>query len=157
MEVNACEIEAWKPSPPAVATTTTNTTMNAGSTLVNRTTTAAPKTACCLCGTIRPCEFRLRLLDPSSSSSSSQPAQQQQYHALDRFCRERIVAVCDFFMFLAHLRQGLLDQPTSLELFRRALGLRQRMAYARIGSMDLVGGGGGALGSGETSFFVTRE
>ncbi|KAK3833328.1 MAG: hypothetical protein JOS17DRAFT_826257 [Linnemannia elongata] len=162
MEANACEIEAWKPSPPpAVTTTTTNMTTNAGSTLVNKTTTAAPKTACCLCGTIRPCEFRLRLLDPSFPSfpsCSTQPPQQQQYHALDRFCRERIVAVCDFFMFLAHLRQGLLDQPTSLELFRRALGLRQRMACARIGSMDLVGRGGVAVGGGgEASFFVTRE
>ncbi|KAG9062950.1 hypothetical protein KI688_004550 [Linnemannia hyalina] len=184
MEANACEIEAWKhsPPPPPPVTATGNTTTNAGSMLVvNRTTTAAaPKTACCLCGSIRSCEFRLRLLDSSFSSSSTsssssssapnsstipsstQPPQQQQYHALDRFCRERIVAVCDFFMFLAHLRQGLLNQPTSLELFRRALGLRQRMAYARIGSMDLVGGGGrtvggGGGGGGEASLYVTRE
>ncbi|KAF9149028.1 hypothetical protein BG015_009201 [Linnemannia schmuckeri] len=159
MEVNTCEIEAWKPTPSSTAGS------GGGSMLVNRTTTAAPKTACCLCRTIRPCEFRLRLLDhpapslssstssPLTSSSSTQPPQQQQYHALDRFCRERIVAVCDFFMFLAHLRQGLLDQPTSLELFRRALGLRQRMAYARIGSMDLLGGGV----IGEASFSVTHE
>lgn len=157
MEANACEIEAWKPAIPnsTTTTTTTVTSVSTGSILVNNRTTVAPKTACCLCGTIRPCEFRLRLLDPTpSSTSSAYQQQQQQYHTLDRFCRERIVAVCDFYMFLGHLRQGLLDQLSSLELFRRALGLRQRMAYARIGSVDLVGGGGGGS---EAPFSVTHE
>ncbi|KAG0208424.1 hypothetical protein BGX33_006252 [Mortierella sp. NVP41] len=139
MEGSACEIEAWKPS--AAVVTTTNTR------------TSAPRAACCLCGTVHPCEFRLRIVDSNTttdqdikpapptafpSSSPSPSSSLQQYHLLDRFCRERIVAVCDFYMFLGHLRQGLLDQPSSLELFRRALGLRQRMAYARVGSMDLV-------------------
>ncbi|KAF9192301.1 hypothetical protein BGZ50_008663 [Haplosporangium sp. Z 11] len=64
----------------------------------------------------------------------------QDYRPLDRFCRDRVVAVCDFYMFLAHLRQGLLDHQSSLELFRRAVSLRQRMACARIGSMDIAQG-----------------
>ncbi|KAK3808889.1 MAG: hypothetical protein J3R72DRAFT_505796 [Linnemannia gamsii] len=182
MEANACEIEAWKPAPASISTTATpsTTTMTTaaaavgskGSLVIGRTSPL--KVTCCLCGTIRPCEFRLRLLDHPSSSSTSAPSssspptvtspphqqqqQQQQHHhhhhhhALDRFCRDRIVAVCDFFMFLAHLRQGLLDQPSSLELFRRALGLRQRMALARIGSMDLV-----LQGRSVDASVVTRE
>ncbi|KAG0267250.1 hypothetical protein BG011_007659 [Mortierella polycephala] len=64
----------------------------------------------------------------------------QDYCPLDRFCRDRVVAVCDFYMFLAHLRQGLLDHQPNLELFRRAVSLRQRIACARIGSMDIAQG-----------------
>ncbi|KAF9926589.1 hypothetical protein FBU30_003837 [Linnemannia zychae] len=176
IETNTCEIEAWKPS---AMTSMTSTMVNmAGTNLVSgklmqvnkapsTTGGSAPKVACCLCGLVRPCEFRLRFLNSSSftsahydsspvtsSSMQQQQQQQQHYHALDRFCRERIVAVCDFYMFLTHLRLGLLDQPSSLELFRRVLALRQRMAHARIGSVDLVQN---CVAVEEENVIITRE
>ncbi|KAF9280368.1 hypothetical protein BGZ68_007290 [Mortierella alpina] len=91
------------------------------------------------------CEIELWKPAPSRACAAPYPSAfrrvnetLQEYHPLDRFCRDRIVAVCDFYMFLAHLRQGLLDHQSSLELFRRAVTLRQRMACARIGSVDIV-------------------
>ncbi|KAF9561546.1 hypothetical protein EC968_005688 [Mortierella alpina] len=197
MERNACEIELWKPAPSrgtslssvsskqphsrgqvSTGTTTTTTTTTTTSPRNLKTGTGGPsKAPCCLCGIVRLCEFRLRILEqedgpPSLSSGNKKKAHSRsslyvdstpvsqhpacaapypsayrrvnetlpEYHPLDRFCRDRIVAVCDFYMFLAHLRQGLLDHLSSLELFRRAVTLRQRMACARIGSMDIVQG-----------------
>ncbi|KAF9985633.1 hypothetical protein BGZ75_002716 [Mortierella antarctica] len=190
MERNACEIELWRPAPPSRSTSLsrvhskqppsrgqassgTTATTSRGS---NTGTGGPSKAPCCLCGIVRLCEFRLRILEredgpsalssgnkkkthsrsslyvDSTSVSSQHPACAapfpsayrrlnetfHEYHPLDRFCRDRIVAVCDFYMFLAHLRQGLLDHLSSLELFRRAVTLRQRMACARIGSVDIV-------------------
>ncbi|KAG0316821.1 hypothetical protein BGZ99_006650 [Dissophora globulifera] len=152
IEKSACEIEFWKTNRhglyDSASTPTPGPTLSA-------TTTASfamqlpPNVSCCLCGIVRPCEFRLRLVESGSldnASTSTAAAQshpsptskQQHHHPLDRFCRDRIVAVCDFYMFLAHLRQGLLRQQSIPELFRRALWLRQRMACARIGSMDVM-------------------
>ncbi|CAO3570216.1 unnamed protein product [Mortierella alpina] len=190
MERNACEIELWKPAPSrgtslssvrpkqahSRAQASTATTATSTSRSPNTGTGGPSKVPCCLCGIVRLCEFRLRIVEREDSPSllslgnkkkvhsrsslyvdstsvsspySVYPAPypsayrrvndtSQEYHPLDRFCRDRIVAVCDFYMFLAHLRQGLLDHLSSLELFRRAVTLRQRMACARIGSADIV-------------------
>ncbi|KAF9114774.1 hypothetical protein BGX27_009895 [Mortierella sp. AM989] len=148
MERNACEIEFWKTSHQRTTTkqrqnSTTVTTATTPMSTVSSTTAAvvatAPKVSCCLCGIARPCEFKLRFMDHDSGTTTNTKAnaEQQLQHPLDRFCRDRIVAVCDFYMFLAHLRQGLLDYQSDLELFRKALWLRQRMGCARIGSIDI--------------------
>ncbi|KAF9351879.1 hypothetical protein BGX26_010176 [Mortierella sp. AD094] len=145
MERNACEVEFWKTNrrQRQDSTATTSTLISAAIAVA-----AAPKASCCLCGIVRPCEFKLRIVDNENSvvvaantkanSKVNNADQQQQQHPLDRFCRDRIVAVCDIYMFLAHLRQGLLDHQSDLELFRKALWLRQRMGCARIGSIDIV-------------------
>ncbi|KAF9971747.1 hypothetical protein BGZ73_005218 [Actinomortierella ambigua] len=112
-----------------------------------------PKSKCCLCGMTRTCEFRLRVvapISPAASSASSKKQTTKRYHhghqpddslssplPLDRFCRDRLVAVCDFFMFLAHLRQGLLNHYCVMDLYKRELLLRRRMACARMGAIDL--------------------
>jgi hypothetical protein len=131
LENNTCEIESWRMmSPTAVPASATPTTPKPVTTTDN--ITAAPSATCFLCGLSRPCEFKLRIMDMSESNESSQ------HHPLDRFCRDKIVAVGDFYTFLTHLRQGLLDHQSNLELFRRALWLRQRIGCARMGSMDIM-------------------
>ncbi|KAI1316102.1 hypothetical protein EDD11_010416 [Mortierella claussenii] len=163
MERNSCEIEFWTTNqhhrtsilsavhgqPLPQLTIQQHTPQNSAA------STAAPKVACCLCSIVRPCEFRLRIVEEGEESSANnigqlndeQPTRSHtnnmhedegRYQPVDRFCRDRIVAVCDFYMFLAHLRQGLLDHQSNLELFRRALWLRQKMGCARIGSMDIT-------------------
>ncbi|KAF9208700.1 Guanine nucleotide exchange factor (GEF) which may activate RAB8A and RAB8B [Haplosporangium sp. Z 27] len=127
MERNACEIEFWK-----INQHDCNRRQRQDSSIAIAVSESAPKVSCCLCGIVRPCEFKLRFVDNDSSVAANTK------HSLDRFCRDRIVAVCDFYMFLAHLRQGLLDNQSDLELFRKALWLRQRMGCARIGSIDIV-------------------
>ncbi|KAG0049361.1 hypothetical protein BGZ83_005846 [Gryganskiella cystojenkinii] len=143
MEKNACEIELQKLEDSSKVSTS-----------------GASGECCCLCRLTRLCDFRLRIIEDETTSSTISSTTQinsrtgppssilskgttgnssnSYYHPLDRFCRDRVVAVCDFYMFLAHLRQGLLDHQPSLELFRRALLLRHRMGQARIGSVDLT-------------------
>jgi len=158
MEKNACEIQKLNGS----------ARMSVSSSTAVASSNNSSSERCCLCRIERPCEFRIRILEdqmtPDAALSSSTSSSTMQIgsrafktvntnthsnnntsngssshsHPLDRFCRDRVVAVCDFYMFLAHLRQGLLNHQPSLELFRRALVLRQRMGQARIGSMDIV-------------------
>lgn len=135
IERNECEIECW-----------TASSLSGGYPSVPRTGQPKPATQhmrCCLCGLDRTCEYRLWLTDQSDKKvavedvvrSRPQTDSRGQSFPLDRFCRGRVVAVCDFFMFMAHLRQGLLDQQSLLELYRRSLVLRHRMASARIGCL----------------------
>ncbi|KAF9157324.1 hypothetical protein DFQ26_008844, partial [Actinomortierella ambigua] len=124
-----------------------------------------PKATCCLCGVTRTCEFRLRMVSPlgasTTTTTTSTPKKPTTIHRshnpnhhhhhlddsspsslplpLDRFCRDRLVAVCDFFMFLGHLRQGLLNHYCVMDLYKRELLLRRRMACARMGAIDLLG------------------
>ncbi|KAF9998838.1 RAB3A interacting protein [Entomortierella chlamydospora] len=122
MERNSCEIEFWETNRKQRRDSTATASILTSEPVAAET---APKATCCLCGIVRPCEFNLRISD-------------NEKHPLDRFCRDRIVAVCDFYTFLAHLRQGLLDYQSDLDLYRKTLWLRQRMGCARIGSIDVV-------------------
>ncbi|KAF9961782.1 Guanine nucleotide exchange factor (GEF) which may activate RAB8A and RAB8B [Modicella reniformis] len=136
LENNACEIESWKMTPPTSANPGPTPTTPKPTALTDIAITA-PTASCCLCGISRSCEFRLRIVERDGNNTDKATSSVEP-HPLDRFCRDRIVAVCDFYTFLAHLRQGLLDRQSNLELFRRALWLRQRIGCARIGSMDIV-------------------
>lgn len=136
IERNECEIEYW-----------TTSSLSGDNISVLRTGAkpmAQNNRQCCLCGLDRTCEYRLWLTDQSDKKvrvegrvwSDTQTADSRgQSFPLDLFCRGRVVAVCDFFMFMAHLRQGLLDQQPLLELYHRSLELRHRMASARIGCL----------------------
>ncbi|KAF9910274.1 hypothetical protein BX616_010914 [Lobosporangium transversale] len=149
MERNECEIEFWKKN---THRRTSIQEVPPQQQDQDHDSTTPPNVPCCLCGIKRSCEFRLRIVNPQgdfSAGSSTEPPHlscpsvsstlsSPPCYSLDRFCRDRIVAVCDFYMFMTHLRQGLLDHQSNLELFRRVLCLRQRMGCARIGFMDIV-------------------
>lgn len=109
------------------------------------------KRKCLLCANDRECDFKLRFLNPPSD-----------WNPCCRFCKDRVVAVCEFYGYLLQLRQSgitaelaaaLTSEPTSLTstdfpntgvpqrlakeglvLFRHVQWLRRRMAAARIGS-----------------------
>lgn len=138
LENNACEIGSWKMASSGLASANATPTTLKPTTAGMDNAATAPTSSCSLCGLSRPCEFRLRVADQDGNKTTQTEPKWSQYYPLDRFCRDRIVAVCDFYTFLAHLRQGLLDHQSNLELFRRALWLRQRMGCARIGSMGIV-------------------
>ncbi|KAI8851279.1 hypothetical protein BC829DRAFT_441706 [Chytridium lagenaria] len=93
------------------------------------------KTKCFTCTISRDCDFRLRLSAPTSPTD---------IHPLCRFCRDRVSAVHDFFVFMGHLRQGLIGPgkqgATILGMFRHAVWLRRRMAVGRVGSCALFEG-----------------
>lgn len=54
---------------------------------------------------------------------------------VDSQCRDRIVAVCDFFAFIRYFQAGFYGSIASEALFIKYLHLKRRMFYARTGSL----------------------
>ncbi|KAJ3182434.1 rab guanine nucleotide exchange factor S2 [Geranomyces variabilis] len=115
------------------------------------------KAKCLTCTLTRDCEYKIRFpptLKPSTGSSnnlSMSPTAaftgpELAWHPLCRFCRDRVLAVLEFYAFLAHIRDGVKQGATLLGMFRQALWLRRRMAICRIGSTALFEGDVGAAG-----------
>ncbi|KAG2179810.1 hypothetical protein INT43_003593 [Umbelopsis isabellina] len=95
-----------------------------------------PKTKCASCGRTRVCEFRMRLHPTYSVGDPAQLAGIP-WLPIDRFCRDRLVAVCDFYGFISYLKQGLMMNVPALSLFKQCLQHLRNMAVARVGSIAL--------------------
>ncbi|KAI9020908.1 GDP/GTP exchange factor Sec2p-domain-containing protein [Phycomyces nitens] len=54
---------------------------------------------------------------------------------IDRYCRDRLVAVCEFYVFLRNVRQGLYSSRALPDLYHEAMRLRLQMFYARMGAL----------------------
>ncbi|KAI8973803.1 hypothetical protein BDF20DRAFT_884087 [Mycotypha africana] len=54
---------------------------------------------------------------------------------IDRFCRDRLVAVCEFYVFIRNIRQGLYGNRSIVDLYHEAMRLRLQMFYARMGAL----------------------
>ncbi|CAG8450023.1 505_t:CDS:2 [Funneliformis mosseae] len=110
----------------------------------------SPKVKCSLCGHVRSCDFRMRLSGPDavvppSATTISSSSQTSRFSVtgtpgwipLDRFCRDRVVAVCDFYTYLSHLRQGLLANSAVWTMYKQCLKHRRKMSMARVGSVSM--------------------
>ncbi|KAG1051359.1 hypothetical protein G6F43_006425 [Rhizopus delemar] len=50
---------------------------------------------------------------------------------MDRYCRDRFVSVCEFYMFIRNIRQGHYNGHNMLELFQESIRLKLQMFYSR--------------------------
>ncbi|CAG8440386.1 5073_t:CDS:2 [Ambispora leptoticha] len=106
-----------------------------------------PKVKCGLCGCLRSCEYRMRISGPDAavpptattlaSSARLSVTEKPGWIPLDRFCRDRVVAVCDFYAYLSHLRQGLLANSPVWGMYKQCLKYRRKMGMARVGSISM--------------------
>ncbi|KAI8099424.1 uncharacterized protein BX664DRAFT_272656 [Halteromyces radiatus] len=152
---NKCEIQhAVRPllQGTGITTTTTTTTTLSSSSISSSSTTSPsiassdipmpPKTKCTCCGLLRVCEFKMRLHHPSTTNLATKQQQQQQpWLPIDRFCRDRLVAVCDFYGFVSHLPQAVTQNTPVLVMFKQSLVFRRKMAMAKVGSIGLFTSG----------------
>ncbi|KAJ1986434.1 hypothetical protein GGI25_006335 [Coemansia spiralis] len=53
---------------------------------------------------------------------------------IDTMCRDRLVAVCEFYGFVRYLRQGIFASRSLMDLYTETIRLRLCMFYARIGA-----------------------
>ncbi|KAJ2805174.1 hypothetical protein H4R20_002198 [Coemansia guatemalensis] len=53
---------------------------------------------------------------------------------IDTICRDRLVAVCEFYGFVRYLRQGIFSSRSTMELYMETIRLRLSMFYASIGA-----------------------
>lgn len=52
---------------------------------------------------------------------------------IDKLCRDRLVAVADFFAFIRHLKAGHYTKRSKMDLFLEMLQLRRQMFYYKVG------------------------
>lgn len=64
-----------------------------------------------------PYRFRISVLDD--------------WACIDKYCRDRLVAVCEFYLFIRNTRQGHYHGRTISDLYNESVQLRLRMFYAR--------------------------
>ncbi|KAG0197379.1 RAB3A interacting protein [Mortierella sp. GBA30] len=86
----------------------------------------APKGGCQTCGRSGPLTHRYRL------------ASSDEWNFIDRFCRDRIVAACEFYIFIRNIRAGLYSTRTIEDLYSESLRLRLQMFYARAGVLPIM-------------------
>ncbi|KXS20149.1 hypothetical protein M427DRAFT_403224 [Gonapodya prolifera JEL478] len=88
-----------------------------------------PPDVCQACGATsprgQPCRFQFRISDLDVWS------------ALCLRCRDRMVAVGDFYNFIRHVHQGLYARRPIIETYKEQARLRRNMFYARMGALEL--------------------
>ncbi|CAG8458905.1 8583_t:CDS:2, partial [Racocetra persica] len=148
---NQCEIQKTHYNYSSSVRSTPNTSQISSSTSNTRQSNyneppQAPKQKCGLCGHLRSCDFRMRIfgtdvaVPPSTTTTSSSRFSSigsAVWIPLDRFCRDRIVAVCDFYTYISHLRKGLLVNSPVWGMYKQCLKYRRRMSMARVGSVSM--------------------
>ncbi|KAJ3272990.1 RAB3A interacting protein [Terramyces sp. JEL0728] len=91
-------------------------------------TSSIPKTKCLMCTAIRECEYLVKL----GAVDLPKP---EVVHSC-RACRDRLVAVTDFFTFVSFIGANT-QGSTILSTFKQVLWLRRRMQLAKIGSSSM--------------------
>ncbi|KAJ1978842.1 hypothetical protein H4R35_001736 [Dimargaris xerosporica] len=56
---------------------------------------------------------------------------------IDQFCRDRLMAVSEFYQFIRHIHLGYYSNRSMQDLYVESQRLRLRMLYARMGSLSL--------------------
>ncbi|KAJ1738727.1 hypothetical protein LPJ68_005312 [Coemansia sp. RSA 1086] len=80
---------------------------------------------CQACGReCQQCTYRFRMSNRADS----------EWIQVDTMCRDRLVAVCEFYGFVRYLRQGIFASRSIMELYMETIRLRLSMFYARIGA-----------------------
>ncbi|CAG8522136.1 12858_t:CDS:1 [Ambispora leptoticha] len=89
-------------------------------------TNATPRAGCQCCGRpgSLPFQFRITTLDDWS--------------LIDRYCRDRLVAVCEFYVFIRNIHQGFYGNRKIEDLYAECLRLRLQMFYARLGALPSI-------------------
>ncbi|KAG0216278.1 RAB3A interacting protein [Mortierella sp. GBA30] len=86
----------------------------------------APKGGCQTCGRSGALSHRYRI------------ATLDEWSFIDRFCRDRLVAACEFYVFIRNIRAGLYSNRTVEDLYSECLRLRLQMFYARAGVLPIM-------------------
>jgi hypothetical protein len=133
-----CEIQQWRADkePSMTVTSIPSPRMSQRASQFLSSRHLPPKTKCASCGRTRVCEFRMRL-QPSYSVADPSQTSSLPWLPIDRFCRDRLVAVCDFYGFFSYLKQGLMLNVPVLSLFKQCMQHLRKMAVARVGSIGL--------------------
>ncbi|KAJ1944062.1 hypothetical protein FBU59_002708, partial [Linderina macrospora] len=88
-----------------------------------RGTVAVNPNGCQACGREAQCTYRF-----------SMGQRDIEWIQVDSYCRDRLVAVCEFYGFVRYLRQGIYASRSTMDMFQETIHRRLCMFYARIGA-----------------------
>ncbi|KAI9498140.1 hypothetical protein BDB00DRAFT_913938 [Zychaea mexicana] len=63
----------------------------------------------------------------------------EDWSRIDRYCRDRLVAVCEFYVFIRNIHMGLYADRDVHMLYEETVRLRLQMFYARMGALRDIG------------------
>ncbi|KAJ3416878.1 RAB3A interacting protein [Chytridiales sp. JEL 0842] len=106
------------------STWTLSSSSSAGSTLPS----SVVLNGCSTCGRIGPTKHHFKISEQKDDCWC--PVCQQ--------CRDRLVATCDFYNFVRHIRQGLYSTRRKEDMYIEVLALKRKMFFARIGAANHV-------------------
>ncbi|KAJ3322332.1 RAB3A interacting protein [Blyttiomyces sp. JEL0837] len=79
---------------------------------------------CSTCGRIGPTKHHFKISEAADDT----------WCPICQPCRDRLVAVCEFYNFVRHVRQGLYSTRRHEDLFQEVLTLKRKMFFARVGA-----------------------
>ena len=85
---------------------------------------------CALSQLSKACNYKVRLEDVGENEEAEQPP----WHYISDFCRNRVIAVCDFYTYVRYIVQGLVKKKSDAhDTFCHVNHLRRNMNLARLG------------------------
>ncbi|KAG0165209.1 hypothetical protein DFQ28_001505 [Apophysomyces sp. BC1034] len=57
---------------------------------------------------------------------------------IDQYCRDRLVAVCEFYVFIRNIQLGLYADRPIRDLYAENIRLRLQMFYSRMGALPII-------------------
>ncbi|KAJ1941910.1 hypothetical protein EC988_006633 [Linderina pennispora] len=88
-----------------------------------RGTVAVNPHGCQACGREAQCTYRF-----------SMGQRDVEWIQVDSYCRDRLVAVCEFYGFVRYLRQGIYASRSIMDMYQETIHRRLCMFYARVGA-----------------------
>ncbi|KAI7908171.1 uncharacterized protein BX663DRAFT_539507 [Cokeromyces recurvatus] len=64
--------------------------------------------------------------------------EQDHWLLIDQYCRDRLVAVCEFFVFIRNIQMGLYMDRSIEDLYIENIRLRLQMFYSRMGALPVI-------------------
>ncbi|ORZ21637.1 hypothetical protein BCR42DRAFT_488684 [Absidia repens] len=96
------------------------------------TTNVSMTMTCVACG--RSCNNRADL----SSFYQFKMNENDTWLPMDQYCRDRLVAVCEFFVFIRNIHLRLYSHRTIDDLYSENIRLRLQMFYSRMGALPII-------------------
>ncbi|KAL9553102.1 hypothetical protein MBANPS3_003445 [Mucor bainieri] len=89
------------------------------------------------------CSACARPADPGNSQSvllnyRFRLDENENWLPIDQYCRDRLVAVCEFFVFIRNIQMGLYSDRSIEDLYTENIRLRLQMFYSRMGALPVV-------------------
>ncbi|KAJ3123735.1 Guanine nucleotide exchange factor (GEF) which may activate RAB8A and RAB8B [Nowakowskiella sp. JEL0407] len=128
-------MDPWGPKPPPTFALFNKTVIERisrwGGITGTTTPTTTPQTSqqgCSTCGRTGVCRYQFKVSELENDI----------WCPICSHCRDRLVAVCEFYNFVRHIRQGLYASRIVGELFVEVMSLKRKMFYSRIGCLHPI-------------------